>query len=1009
MSKFKLINWNPECIPKVFTVETMEKTKFVFNNTHIPINKLKIEAANSGFLKIVQGSVGGFINEDQLFQYLAVYPVNEKRVIIIKGSPGSGKSELSQSINFHFKGSQKIVPIIFQRSKLYLKDIFTNINEQFGLSLEYKSLIEDYGEIIAADYINVHTKMLLKDYFDRGKVLNESDKTINDEDSFLILRRIVERKEFKKQYKTFLENSVKKYAEQIEKYGDMKIEFKLGDEFKNFLKKEFHKNEKKAKEIVEDISHITEKVIHDFQEIPSFSDIVNQVYDKIGGNKKILLIFEDATGFGFAEKLINFVFDRQLKPCDIIIGWTDGYIQRMNLESTNYRDRTSAVLSTSSDEKSFFLNENIILELAKKHLNTLKEISKKFLDNEVIETAKTIEPFFDGLYPFNKTILLRIYETLQEDGQKQQTPRVFLTKSLKDILDYEKIPMSNPAHFTIPKHHYKFSTENKYRQLFSIAYLYGTSLKGDSKKLNINPHIFKYLGYEISDEIKLELSTEGFVFTENEIIIPLKIALEDVKIIQEIEEAQPQDEEAQTQDEFTESMQDFADWLSGKELKKKDQLKTGIKNLFNAIYNNKFNQIGIFSYSQIFLDIDKPLENRPEIRILIQKKTDADKEILSMCLLYLGVLGKDFTDHLDDSINLSNIIQWVKGFKDGLDKQFFKKLDTQIGFNFNKLIIYLKCFFLFLNHYKSKITYEDLIKEKIENGFINSFFKKCPKCGTKIESFFCKKCKFILNPTISIDIMEDLETTASDIEAIFTSLFKISSDFYNYQLLNEVFKEIATDNCIQLNNKILNKLKDIRNISDYRMNILISGSEVRISEFIGKVKELIEKIANNFQSLQLKKSYKENTESLIKKIGELNLGQIKKDKIESSFKTIKKLNSVGNYAKDIKIDISKINENFQSEYDAFRKKWQKYIQENNNDFFETNILFIEINKFLKGNYETYKELIKIFDIKDILKRKLDHLTSSNEGMRNQLLKFYLNNKKCEENYKKFKEVVKNFE
>lgn len=1018
MGEFLKINWDPKIVSKVFTIETEEKTrtdaerKQIFERTHIPINKIKVENATVEFQECIGKKELEFIDEAEFSKYLEDFNDGEKRVIIIKGGVGSGKSELAESINYNFLVHKKIIPIIFPRSEVSLKDIFDKLNNKFKLNLQYKSLLK-YELRTITDYILNQSDMLIQDIRDSSSEVFKN--LIRNKDSILILSKLVSLRSSKENMRNFLKKSLEIYLTEIKNHGDLTVEFNLDLSIEEFIKVQFHiNNSKKLTDIRQDIELVIRKVIHDYQDIPPFNEIVEDIYNLTKNDKRILFIFEDATGFGFAENLINFAFDRSLKPCDIIIAWTDGYIQEKNIEATNYRQRTQLVLSLSDNIHSFFLNDDSILKMAKNYLDTLKYLSKDSIDAQLQTEFEEIEKIFDGLYPFNENCLLRIYHNLLYESQEKKTPRIFLAYALRSILTKKRIPEFNePTFFKIPKGYMKGRLEREFSQFFSIAYLYG---EPNDEKLKINLNLCKFLGFNLSEKLKNELIGTGAEFLSNgDVLLTLTRPMKKLKYITTVFDDDDDNNitiDSEIEDEFEIATEDFYNWLNGSRLGKRNELERGLKNLFNFFTNKNFGTFNSFSYTGVFMDIDTEQVNRPEIRIFIPKESNADLEILELALLKIGVLKRNLGDLvIKPNFNLMNSTAWVKSIKDQLEEKFNKKLNSILNLDFYQLIILLKGFIVFLNLNKRKLEYKDLIKSvsSIET-FQGNILSKCPNCSREIEDFACSSCKIIVNPTIPLMNIKDISEFFLSVNKIFDRLFKISNDFYNFPLLTNKFNSLTGENnLLNMDVDVFNHLRNLRSVEDERMEIILnSQNRIKIKNFIVSLKKVIGLFDNGLSRYNLRHIYQENTSKFLKYFEGIDFKNDEMNLIETKINEMKKISTLSNFDSIQNFDFSMLNSNFHQEFEDINIKWNKFISEGNQlDFFEINSLFLRLSKFFKVNFNMYKEINKINICEEYLNQRLSSLSVKAHDIIRKLHSYEESEKRCIDKFNLLREAIKN--
>ena len=154
--------------------------------------------------------------------------------------------------------------------------------------------------------------------------------------------------------------------------------------------------------------------------------------------KRPVIICEDVTTFSvLKEQLLDQIIQVESATYDIVLGYTTGFEQddlqdalgsRGSDDPLTYlKDRAEGYLSLTENGQATFLDDAPSVELVRKYLDVIKAESGGGIDEE-------LEAGFDGLYPFNKPFIRRVYENLQEDGEPRQTPRVLLQKVVRRCL-----------------------------------------------------------------------------------------------------------------------------------------------------------------------------------------------------------------------------------------------------------------------------------------------------------------------------------------------------------------------------------------------------------------------------------------------------------------------------------------------------------------------------------------------------------------------------------------------
>jgi hypothetical protein len=141
------------------------------------------------------------------------------------------------------------------------------------------------------------------------------------------------------------------------------------------------------------------------------------------------------------DDLLDYIFqlgdgaDEMQSGFDVILGYTTGWETEQADDALITGDlsfmtqRAVGYLSlTNENGEAYFLEDGPMpVRLVEKYLSVIKEQSGRD-ETDIDQTA------FDGLYPFNKRAIVRAYRNLQEQGKRQQTPRLLLYHVVGDCL-----------------------------------------------------------------------------------------------------------------------------------------------------------------------------------------------------------------------------------------------------------------------------------------------------------------------------------------------------------------------------------------------------------------------------------------------------------------------------------------------------------------------------------------------------------------------------------------------
>lgn len=439
-------NWTDRSVEKFVTQESQQKSRAEFEATHVPINRIKIERAQIDDW----AEKDGYITESDFYDAVIDSHLEaDNRMFFVVGETGSGKSELCQWLEYNiedeyedrskdeFRHEPILIPRqvrepreVLQRLTQYLED--TELDEARRLAeLPADGVLDKTtGEItLAFEKTNRETiKLLQSDRF-KQEIRENLEKFVTafDDPS--------QELEFEPISREKLESLIKSYPG---------VEQELGTGTHDAIDVLYDKITEQAKESIKDMLFVGD-----------LKETLRQLNERfLEENRRPVLIIEDLTGFTiFQHEILSFFSDLKAANWDVVIGVTTGMNQKLvkgrradmtSEETINDRIEARITLTEQTDEGSktlFLQQEDIHIDLARKYLTAIKEdADTDFTPQLPISESVLDEAFGEGLYPFNKPFLTRVYENLKEDDQKKQTPRNYLTFVIEGLLTNESPP-----------------------------------------------------------------------------------------------------------------------------------------------------------------------------------------------------------------------------------------------------------------------------------------------------------------------------------------------------------------------------------------------------------------------------------------------------------------------------------------------------------------------------------------------------------------------------------------
>jgi hypothetical protein len=767
--------WNEKNVDLYFTTESREKNKEVFEKTHLPIQKIRVDFSKD--LPVNKD----FINEGE-FKNLVVksLPEDHNRIFLIVGETGCGKSELCQWLEYNIDDGLHI-PLHISRSDTKIEDIARILNSHLP---EPPRESEESVELV-----NIAPELLAEKLTVELKIEFGRDKTIKNPRDRNILEKLFKDAEFRIKLARDIEN----YQQGIlNRNKERRLLILSEQSFKWFPIANGLADVEKSYLFVNKVITNTLKEYLKVTDLGNKLKQISEHYAKQG--KRPVLLLEDLTSFTFlAEDLIDYLFDLPKGHYDVVIGWTTGFesahrdfIFKAPDALTYMKERLRARLVLTDENGSTFFLKDAYKELARKYLSAIKCGRCR-----ICKTDK------DGLYPFNAPCLDKIYGNLQEEGHPKQTPRLFLEFVIRRILQSPELPwkvLSSTSLYIRPVPSLIGQAYNDFPDFVELAKWYGAEKE---RNVEIETAVIEWFG------IPSPFPKEG-----QKCIIPMSslgIAIKKGGIRTE-EEVQMTNEE---------EVADFQLWLEGKSTRflGRDSLRKGaieeiqlvadpceIKNARSTLPKtvSLFYQRGVESIPVFVEDSgDDPIDK--EYKLVVPRKSPP--EVLEQ-LFYVGRGGT-----VSES-NVVAVLEWGNEQAEEFNKRLVRNLADAMGIRVEELVIFSK--FLIVN----------LVGECRE---LDANHLK-----TDIEQNH-SPTPFFLDDNLNVNALALLEK-ADEIQSLFSSFFLITSTFFDYLTFQEFSSSIDL-------NKILKKVGniDLRRIRDgYKTGSKKENKPFR--EFIGAVR-----------------------------------------------------------------------------------------------------------------------------------------------------------------------------
>jgi len=419
--------WDDQQVDHFITSEahTKKKTPEQFKETHVDIDRIYAENLTP------LGVSGEFVTQENVLNAITASSLDDpNRIFILRGEPGSGKSQLCEWIKYQIngyrkddKGIENRVALHVSRSQTRMDQILDILTEPLDVDTDVRN-INDLNPDDAAAAIVEYLRGIW------------STEHLSDEE----IRELTDARGGKGDLREIFAKNIREYQEALDSrdenpdfnlltrrdYRNLRLQLSFGnkltenkDVLYSVLKNEAHE-------------YLSRNLVGDFKELL-------QEYSQRYQNQGIrpTLICEDLTTFSvLKEQLLDHIFELGSSSFDIVLGWTIGWEQD-NINdalaredaATYMKGRSEGYLTmTDEDGEAYFLDDDASVALARSYLNAIKR-------NSNVEGAPDkIEEAFDDLYPFNERFIHVAYRQLNDEGSNRKTPRLLLLRVVKHCL-----------------------------------------------------------------------------------------------------------------------------------------------------------------------------------------------------------------------------------------------------------------------------------------------------------------------------------------------------------------------------------------------------------------------------------------------------------------------------------------------------------------------------------------------------------------------------------------------
>ncbi|MFA9417986.1 hypothetical protein [Natrinema sp. HArc-T2] len=494
--------WDDDEVDHFITSEahTAKKTPEQFKETHVDIDRIYADTLTP------LGVSGDFVTQEDILESITASNLEDpNRIFIVRGEPGSGKSQLCEWTKYQINGFgeddngvEDYVALHVSRSQTRMDQIIDVLTEPLDVDPDVQN-IDDLDPDDAASAIVEYMRGIW------------STEHLTDQE----VRELTDKRGDKSDLREIFAKNIQEYQDALESrdenpdfnlltrsdFRDLRLRLSFGNKLTenkdllySVLKNEAHE-------------YLSRNLVGDFKEqLQEYS----QRYQERG--IRPVLICEDLTTFSvLKEQLLDHIFELSSSHYDIVLGWTIGWEQdniddaMTRSDAATYMKGRSEGYLTMTDEngEAYFLDDEASVELTRSYLNAIKRHS------DINSTPDDVEEAFDKLYPFSERFVHIAYRQLNDEGSDRKTPRLLLLRVVKHCLKSTWAPyeaMKSNSFVDTPT----FEVDMKYDQIYQdVSRWYGVPVEGG---IGVKTGILDAFGIELPDSDEAPVKGDYVVF-----------------------------------------------------------------------------------------------------------------------------------------------------------------------------------------------------------------------------------------------------------------------------------------------------------------------------------------------------------------------------------------------------------------------------------------------------------------------------------------------------------------
>jgi len=492
--------WDRNLVRQLFTTEADTKlTRDSFMRLHQPFDRIRMLAAKPYTFAspdIITDRDGQFVGEMGLLNaFRSAGIADPNRIFVLTGEPGSGKSHLARWLCHMLEVDTDRAVIHIPRRINTLVEVLKHLADVAGMRLEQEpsSYLLEAPPAKVIRYLLAYLDMAVGPGTPAGQRMP-------------LLARVALRTELE----AVLGQQVARY-QAARRVGTADGAELIMVPEEDFVRLSPGGTLPERAEAYSALRHHLTEALRKLTNLDRFDlriemERISQVFSEQG--RRPILILEDITSFDLLhDDLLTFLLDEAAGHFDALVCWTTGYEKAYM--RTYQLDRYTARLSLSdANMEVYALQGDGFRRMVKGYLDAVKPWCKPGM----CELYDRCVPAFDGLYPFNRVALERIYENLiGSDQQHRRTPRNLLDRAVKSYLEIAEghgpfPPLQQPPVVRdILYDEDLFRYRDSHPAFVALAAWYG---KRNGNSIELKPDLADLLG--VTPPAQISLSAEVF-------------------------------------------------------------------------------------------------------------------------------------------------------------------------------------------------------------------------------------------------------------------------------------------------------------------------------------------------------------------------------------------------------------------------------------------------------------------------------------------------------------------